>query len=108
MPSEKWMVILFCMETKPTLTLDQPAPYRLRLQGRVTAAWHDWLKEPIVSFVGSQTVVTGTVRDQAGLFGLISFVRDLGVPLVAVEFIQEKGEDHGQHYSEEEPAQNHL
>ena len=84
------------METKPTLTLDQPAPYRLRLQGHVSANWQDWLKDPAVNFEGDQTVVTGIVRDQAALFGLLSFVRDLGVPLVSVEFIQDKGEHHGQ------------
>lgn len=91
MPFRNWTAILFFMETKPTLTLDQPAPYRLRLQGRVSALWNDWLKDPAVCFEGEQTVITGTVQDQAGLFGLISFVRDLGVPLVAVEFIQKKG-----------------
>jgi hypothetical protein len=84
------------METKPTLTLDQPAPYRLRLQGRVSANWQDWLKDPTVNFEEDQTVVTGIVRDQAALFGLLSFVRDLGVPLVSVEFIQDIGEHHGQ------------
>lgn len=87
MPSKAWTAKLFYMETKPTLTLDQPAPYRLRLQGRVSALWHDWLKDPVAAFEGEQTVVTGTVRDQAGLFGLISFVRDLGLPLVSVEYV---------------------
>lgn len=81
------------MKTKPTLTLHQPAPYRLCLQGRVSASWQDWLKDFTVEHTEQdQTVVTGIVRDQAALFGLLSFVRDLGVPLVSVEFIQEQGE----------------
>lgn len=82
------------MKTKPTLTLDQPAPYRLRLQGRVSTGWQDWLKDSTVEHnEDNQTVVTGLVRDQAGLFGLLSFVRDLGVPLISVEFIENpKGE----------------
>jgi len=75
------------METKTTLTLDQPTSYRLRLQGRVSADWSDWLTNIAVIFEGDQTVVIGVVRDQAALFGLLSFVRDLGVPLVSVEFV---------------------
>jgi hypothetical protein len=75
-----------------TLHLHQPARYCLRLQGRVAADWADWLSDPVVQVdgagAGSITVVTGTVRDQAALFGLLSFVRDLGVPLIAIEFIQ--------------------
>jgi hypothetical protein len=81
------------METKPTLTLDQPAAYRLRLQGRVSADWSDWLTNTAVNFEGDQTVVTGVVRDQAALFGLLSFVRDLGVPLCLVEFLPNEKEN---------------
>jgi hypothetical protein len=87
MPSRAWTAILFFMETKPTLTRDQPATYRFRLQGRISADLSDWLSGAVVSFEQDQTILTGQVRDQAALFGLLSFVRDLGVPLVSVEFI---------------------
>ncbi len=80
------------MNTNAILHLHQPARYRLRLQGRVATDWTDWLSDPVVRVdgagAGSITVVTGTVRDQAALFGLLSFVRDLGVPLIAAELIQ--------------------
>jgi hypothetical protein len=75
------------MEPKTTLTLDQPATYRLRLQSRISVDWSDWLTDPIVTFEDGQTVVTGRVCDQAALFGVLSFVRDLGVPLLLVELI---------------------
>ena len=74
------------MNTKP-LSLDQPAHYRLRLQGRLKADWTDWLLEASAVFEDDQTILTGTVRDQAALFGLLSFVRDLGAPLLSVEYI---------------------
>jgi hypothetical protein len=79
------------MNTNVIVHLHQPARYRLRLQARVAADWTDWLSDPVVQVdgagAGSITVVAGTVRDQAALFGLLSFVRDLGVPLIAVELI---------------------
>jgi hypothetical protein len=71
-----------------TLFLDQPARYHLCLQGRVHADWTDWLPDAHVIIEADQTVLTGTVRDQAALFGLLSFIRDLGAPLRLVEFIQ--------------------
>jgi hypothetical protein len=80
------------MKTKETLTPDMPARYCLRLQGRVSAVWSDWLADAAVNFEGEGrnivTVVSGTVRDQSALFGLLSFVRNLGVPLISVEAIQ--------------------
>ena len=79
------------MNMKEILTLDLPARYRLRLQGRVNAEWSDWLSEASVHFDFQNgkimTVICGMVRDQAALFGLLSFIRDLGVPLISVEAI---------------------
>lgn len=74
------------MSTRP-LSPDQPARYCLRLQGCLSADWSDWLLETNTTFDGDQTILTGTVRDQAALFGLLSFVRDLGAPLLLVEYL---------------------
>jgi hypothetical protein len=80
--------ILHLMDAQNSLRLDQSAIYCLRLQGRVIAKWSDWLKNADLAFEEAQTVVIGEVRDQAALFGLLSFVRNLGVVLIAVELIQ--------------------
>ncbi len=93
MPSIPWMAILFFMETKTPLSLDQPAAYRLRLQGRISVDWSDWLADAVLTYEDSQTIVTGTVYDQPALFGLLSFVRDLGVPLLSVELIPDSKEN---------------
>jgi hypothetical protein len=76
------------MNTKP-LSPDQPARYRLRLQGRLSADWADWLPDAATAFDGDQTIITGTLRDQAALFGLLSFIRNLGAPLLLVEYLPE-------------------
>lgn len=76
------------MKNKP-LSLVQPVRYRLCLQGRVSADWADWLLDVTLTFDGDQTLITGTVRDQPALFGLLSFIRDLGTPLLLVEYLPE-------------------
>jgi hypothetical protein len=75
------------MNTNP-IFIDQPARYRLCMEGTVNADWTDWLFDANVSFEDNQTFLTGTVRDQAALFGLLSHVRDLSVALRLVEFIR--------------------
>jgi hypothetical protein len=77
------------MSTKP-LSPHEPARYRLQLQGRLSADWSDWLTDAVVEHEGqiAVTTITGTVRDQAGLFGLLSHIRDLGVSLIAVEWLR--------------------
>ena len=78
------------MNSIPTLT--QPATYRIRIVGRVRNGWSDFmigLQEVILQENGTRvTELTGTVPDQSALFGLLVHIRDLGVPLVSVEYIQ--------------------
>jgi hypothetical protein len=77
------------MNTLPTLT--QPAEYRIRIVGRVRNGWSDFLidLQETVSPTSDVPVteLTGTVPDQPALFGLLCRIRDLGLPLVSVEFI---------------------
>jgi hypothetical protein len=77
------------MNNKP-LSPDQPACYRLRMQGRISADWSDWLANSTTAFEGDQTLIMGTVRDQPALFGLLSFIRDRGVPLLLVEYLPQE------------------
>jgi len=76
---------------KNSITVHEPAHYYLKLQGRLAVDWSDWLENPLVGFDGEgQTAVTtvmGRVQDQAGLFGLLHFIRNLGVPLITVRWI---------------------
>ncbi len=71
----------------PTL----PTRYQVRLQGQISADWSDWLSDLVVTAEGhgpvAVTALTGTVKDQAALFGLLSFIRDLGIALISVNYL---------------------
>jgi hypothetical protein len=78
-------------------TLSQPAAYRIRIAGRVKNGWSDFmtgLQEAHIQENGASiTELAGTVPDQPALFGLLCRIRDLGVPLISVEFVENpKGE----------------
>jgi hypothetical protein len=83
------------MNAQTTLRNETPARYRLRLQGAGSAGskgWGDWLDHLEVAIKGSGleaiTLLTGEVRDQSALFGLLGCVRDLGIPLISVELLE--------------------
>ena len=83
------------MKSLPTLT--QPAAYRIRMVGRVRNGWADFMTglREVVSQDGDKSIteLTGTVPDQPALFGLLCHIRDLGLPLLSVEFVEiQKGE----------------
>ncbi len=73
------------------LNVTDPAVYRIQIVGRVDVEWSDFMTgiDQTVSHEKGPTltVITGTVPDQAGLFGMLCQIRDLGLALVSVEFL---------------------
>jgi hypothetical protein len=80
------------MNAQTSLRNETPARYRLRLQGACPSGWGDWLEHLEVAIEGAGpevvTSLTGEVRDQSVLFGLLGCVRDLGIPLILVELVE--------------------
>lgn len=69
---------------------DQPCMYTIRIKGRLDCKWSDWFGGfTITSLENDETVLSGMVLDQAALYGLIAKLRDLGLPILLVERIEE-------------------
>jgi hypothetical protein len=65
--------------------------YQIRVGGHLGAQWADWFEGMTVTLEeNGDTLLTGTVKDQATLHGLIKKVRDLGMPLISVIRIESK------------------
>jgi hypothetical protein len=67
---------------------EPPVPYEIRVEGVLYPCWSAWFDGLRVSSDASgTTTIAGPVTDQAALHGLLSKVRDLGLPLIAVRRI---------------------
>jgi hypothetical protein len=59
--------------------------YEIRLKGHLEARWAAWFDGlTMTQESDGTTVLSGSVVDQAALHGLLGKVRDLGLPLIAV------------------------
>jgi len=68
-----------------------PGRYEIRLHGHLDARWAAWFDGLSLTREGDgTTVIRGPVADQAALHGLLSKVRDLGLPLVSVTHCEPK------------------
>lgn len=68
---------------------DESGFYEIRLKGHIDDRWTDALGDAVITLEeDGNTLLTCLVIDQAALHGLLKRVRDLGMPLLAVNFVK--------------------
>jgi hypothetical protein len=59
--------------------------YVIRVKGQLGPEWSDWFEGlTITAQANGETLLSGSVADEAALYGLLVKIRDLGLPLIAV------------------------
>jgi hypothetical protein len=76
--------------TPPRSSGDHPATYRIRVRGRLDLGWSDWFDDMRIEVAGQEnglpvTTLSGIVRDQSALHGLLNRIRDLDLALLTLE-----------------------
>ena len=73
---------------QPNQNHDEPMVYQIRLKGHLGDQWQDWFGGvTITPEANGEMLLTCVVADQAALYGLLRKVRDLGLPLIAINQI---------------------
>jgi hypothetical protein len=63
----------------------QPMVYQIRIKGHLGREWTDWFGGLAITLEDNgETLLTGSVVDQAALYGLLKKVRDVAMPLISV------------------------
>ena len=70
--------------------------YRIRLKGHLDQKWSDWFEQMVISTKGADTILTGSVADQAALHGLLIRIRDLNLTLLSVECLEQVQQENQQ------------
>jgi hypothetical protein len=65
----------------------------IRVKGRIDAHWSDWFDGLAIAHAGDETILRGSVVDQTALYGILSKLRNLGLPLVSVNPSQMPGQE---------------
>jgi hypothetical protein len=66
-----------------------PGRYEIRLKGHLEARWSAWFDGLTIAHDrDGTTVIYGPVADQAALHGLLQKTRDLGLPLISVNYVE--------------------
>jgi hypothetical protein len=73
----------------PKTDSSEPTVYQIRIKGHLGRQWTDWFGGLTITLEeNGETLLTGSVIDQAALHGLLKKVRDVGMPLLSVICIE--------------------
>ena len=72
--------------------MTETAVYTIHIKGILKPQWEHWFEGMTITTNPEQceTIISGEVIDQAALHGLLNKIRDLGVPLLALNRIEGK------------------
>ena len=63
--------------------------HRIRVGGHLDSSWSEWFEGLRLTYeANSETVLSGPIVDEAALHGVLAKVRDLGLPLLAVNRVE--------------------
>jgi hypothetical protein len=72
--------------------------YEIRIQGHLDQHWSEWFDGLAITYdVDDNTVLLGPLVDETALHGVLIKVRDLALPLLAVNRIDALKEEQGGH-----------
>jgi hypothetical protein len=67
------------------MEMDKSCIYEIRVEGHLTDSWSDWFEGlAIRNDPNGETTMTGTLTDQAALYGVLAKIHNLNLILVSV------------------------
>ncbi len=73
----------------PGCPYEKRTTYRIRVKGCLDPAWSDWFDGFSLTSLENETILIGTVPDQAALLGILTKISDLGLLLITVSEVSE-------------------
>lgn len=67
---------------------DEPGRYEIRIKGHLDDRWAEWLEGLTFTHASDgTTLLEGPLTDQAALHGVLNKIRDLGLPIISVQWL---------------------
>jgi hypothetical protein len=62
---------------------------KIAIEGHLDKKWKNWFEGMAISYAGNNTILTGDIKDEAHLHGVLNQIRDLNLKLISVNPAEE-------------------
>ncbi len=63
---------------------------KIKVKGHLNKEWKEWFENMDIIYEGDNTILFGTVKDQAFMHGILNRIRDLNLKLISVNPTEEE------------------
>lgn len=57
---------------------------KIKVQGHLDPKWEDWFDGMEISYEEGNTILTGTIKDESFMHGILNLIRDLNLKLLSI------------------------
>jgi hypothetical protein len=57
---------------------------KITIQGHLDKKWRNSFEGMKISYVGDNTILTGNLKDEAHMHGVLNIIRDLNIKLISI------------------------
>jgi hypothetical protein len=62
----------------------------IKVEGHLDKERMDWFDDMVISYEGTNTILSGNIKDEAHLHGVLNQIRDLNLKLISVNTVERK------------------
>ena len=62
---------------------------KIEVEGHLDKQWKDWFDGMEIKYEGDHTILSGSIKDEASIHGMLNLIRDLNLKLISVNLTEE-------------------
>lgn len=56
----------------------------IKVEGLLDKKWNNWFEGMVISYESTNTILSGNIKDEAHLHGILNLLRDLNLKLISI------------------------
>ena len=60
----------------------------IKIQGHLNGKWKECFEDMEISYEGNNTILTGNIKDEAHMHGVLNIIRDLNIKLISINLTE--------------------